>query len=157
MLTPEVHAAAKKSVLCWLATVSEDGQPNVSPKEVFRVHDEQRLVIANIASPVSVRNIRMNPSVCVSFIDVFTQRGYKVLGSASYVAKAHADFAALSAELAAMAGARFPIHGVIVVRAHAVEAIVAPSYRLYPEETTERSQSLAAMRTYGVRPAASDD
>jgi uncharacterized protein len=153
MLDADVRAAAQKSVLCWLATVAEDGQPNVSPKEVFCIHDAEHLVIASIASPASVRNIRANPLVCVSFIDVFAQRGCKVMGSARYIARADAAFSALSAELAAMAGPRFPLHGVILVRAHAVETIVAPSYRLHPAETTVQSQAVAAMRTYGVRPA----
>ena len=49
-----------------------------------------------------------------------------------------------------MAGERFPLHAVIVVRATAVAAIVAPSYRLYPQETTEALQVAAALKTYGV-------
>jgi hypothetical protein len=49
-----------------------------------------------------------------------------------------------------MAGERFPIHSVIVVAATAVEPVLAPSYRLYPGETTERRQVQSALRTYGV-------
>jgi uncharacterized protein len=156
MLSPEVHHAAARSVLCWLATVGEHGQPNVSPKEVFAVFDADHLVIANIASPVSVRNLRAHPLVCVSFIDVFVQKGFKLAGSARYVAQGDPDFPRLSAPLRAKAGPRFPIHGVIVVRVHDVDAIVAPSYRLYPAETTEQSQTEAAMRVYGVRPGRAD-
>jgi hypothetical protein len=52
-----------------------------------------------------------------------------------------------------MAGPRFPVHSVIVVRATAFEPILAPSYRLYPAETTEQAQVASAMRAYGVRPA----
>ena len=52
-------------VLCWLATVDALGQPNVSPKEVFAVIDEEHLVIAHIASPTSVKNVLQNPKVCV--------------------------------------------------------------------------------------------
>lgn len=89
----------------------------------------------------------------MSFIDVFSQKGFKVLGSARNVRKGDAEFEAWSAPLEAKAGARFPIHGVLVVRATRVEPIVAPSYRLYPESTTEQAQIESAMRTYGVRPA----
>jgi predicted pyridoxine 5'-phosphate oxidase superfamily flavin-nucleotide-binding protein len=78
MLSSEVLNYASRSVLCWLATVDENGQPNVSPKEIFAVFDSEHLVIANIASPMSVRNIGVNPRVCVSFIDVFVQKGFKV-------------------------------------------------------------------------------
>jgi len=153
MLTDEVADAARRSVLCWLATVDATGQPNVSPKEVFAVFDREHLVVANIASPRSVRNVAANPRVCVSFVDVFVQKGFKVAGTARVVAKGAADYARWAQPLERLAGPRFPIHGVIVVRAEAIEPIVAPSYRLYPGEVTEASQVAAAMRTYGVRPA----
>lgn len=152
MLTEEITDCAARATLCWLATVDTTGQPNVSPKEVFAVFDEQHLVIAHIASPTSVRNIRVNDRVCVSFIDIFVQKGWKVSGSACLLGRDDAEFAHWVAPLAQMAGPRFPIHGVIVVTAQAVEAIIAPSYRLYPQQTTEASQVAAALRAYRVEP-----
>jgi len=152
MSPPELQTCAQSSILCWLATVDAEGWPNVSPKEIFTVLDPEHLVIANIASPTSVRNIAQNPRECVSFVHVFVQKGFKVLGTARNVGKTDADFAHWAAPLFAMAGPRFPIHSVIVVRATGVEPIVAPSYRLYPNETTEQAQVVSAMRAYGVRP-----
>jgi len=64
MLKPENYF--DQFVLCWLATVSEKGVPNVSPKELFIFEQEKQLLIANIASPQSVKNIRANPQVYVS-------------------------------------------------------------------------------------------
>lgn len=156
MLSPEVQNSAARSVLCWLATVDENGQPNVSPKEIFAVVDAEHLVIANIASPTSVRNLAVNPLVCVSFVDVFVQKGFKVTGAARNVRRQDADFAHWAASLEAKAGPRFRIHSVLVVRAKAIEPILAPSYRLYAAETTEQSQVASAMRTYGVKPARDD-
>lgn len=156
MLSSEVQNTAARSVLCWLATVDEIGQPNVSPKEVFAFFDTEHLVIANIASPTSVRNVEVNPRVCVSFIDIFVQKGFKVIGAARNVHKHDAEFAMWSAPLVQKAGPRFPIHSVFVVRAKAIEPIVAPSYRLYPADTTEPSQVASALRAYGVQPARSD-
>lgn len=148
--TPEVRDAAERSVLCWLATVDADGQPNVTPKEVFAVADDDHLVIANIASPGSAANVAANPRVCVSFVDVFRQKGFKVVGLATDVAASDPAFGRLVAPLRAMAGDRYPIRSVIRVRATAVESIVAPSYWLFPTETTEASQERAALRAYGV-------
>ena len=48
---------ADKSVLCWLSTASAEGIPNVSPKELFVFDENNMLLIANIASPQSIRNI----------------------------------------------------------------------------------------------------
>ena len=156
MLSSEVHISAARSVLCWLATVNENGQPNVSPKELFAVFDTEHLVIANIASPTSVRNIEVSPLVCVSFIDVFVQKGFKVTGAARNVRRQDTDFSRWSAPLKAKAGPRFPIQSVLVVRANAIKPILAPSYWLYPAETTEQSQVASAMRTYGVQPTRDD-
>ena len=152
MLTPKIRESASRSVLCWLATVDDSGQPNVSPKEIFAVVDSTHIAIANIASPTSVRNIQHNSQVCVSFVDVFVQKGYKVIGVARNVVRQEAEFSRWAEPLEAMAGPRFPIHSVIVVQAVSVEPIVAPSYRLYPSETSEPLQVASAMRAYGVKP-----
>jgi predicted pyridoxine 5'-phosphate oxidase superfamily flavin-nucleotide-binding protein len=141
---------AQRSVLCWLATADASGQPNVSPKEIYAVLDDEHIVVANIASPGSARNVRANAKVCLSFIDVFAQKGYKVLGLATEALPADADYARWAEPLRTMAGERFPIHSVFVVRASAVEPILAPSYRLYPAETSEAIQVESALRAYGV-------
>lgn len=150
LLGPDIQAMAQRSVLCWLATVDASGQPNVSPKEIFAVLDSEHIVVANIASPGSARNIRANAKVCLSFIDVFAQKGYKVLGLATEAQPSDADYARWADPLRAMAGERFPIQSVFVVRATKVEPIVAPSYRLYPSETSEAAQIESALRAYGV-------
>ena len=156
MLSPQIKEFASRSVLCWLATVDESGQPNVSPKEIFAVFDSAHLVIANIASPASARNIETNSRVCVSFVDVFVQKGFKVTGVARNVKKHESDFFLWCSPLAKMAGPRFPIHSVFVVLATAIEPILAPSYRLHPDETCEESQIALAMQTYGVKSARGD-
>jgi predicted pyridoxine 5'-phosphate oxidase superfamily flavin-nucleotide-binding protein len=136
LLTPEIKSVAQRSVLCWLATADKNGLPNVSPKEVFALVDDEHMVIANIASPQSAKNIQVNENVCVSFIDVFVQKGFKVIGVATDVRPLSWAFARWVEPLRAITGDRFPIHSVFVVRAVAVQAIEAPSYKLYPAQTT---------------------
>jgi predicted pyridoxine 5'-phosphate oxidase superfamily flavin-nucleotide-binding protein len=137
-------------VLCWLATADADGQPNVSPKEVFAVVDKRHLVIAHIASPTSVRNIQQNPKVCVSLIDIFVQKGWKLMGHAQYVNARDAAFHAHAKPLLPMAGDQFKIQGVFLVAVEQAHPIVAPSYRFYPDSTTESGQIEAAKKVYGV-------
>lgn len=151
-LNESVREAARRSVLCWLATVDAEGQPNVSPKEVWAVFDDRHVVVANIASPVSARNIAQQPQVCLSFVDVFVQKGFKLVGEAREVHAPNPEFAAWAAPLLAMVGQRFAIRSVLVMRVTSVAAIVAPSYRFYPDDTTEASQIEAAMRAYNVHP-----
>ena len=138
-----------RCVLVWLATADAHGQPNVSPKEVFARMGNEHVVIANIASPGSVRNIRQNPQVCLSGIDIFVQTGIKVVGVADVILPSDAGFDHWSRPLLDRTQGRFPIHSVIRIRVTAIDLIMAPSYRLYPE-TTEAAQVKAAMRTYGV-------
>lgn len=127
LLTPDHKAMAERSVLCWLATASATGQPNVSPKELFAVVDDEHVVVANIASPVSAKNIRANAQVCLSFVDVFAQKGYKVTGEARDIIPADAEFARWAEPLQKTAGDRFPIRSVFLIRATAVETIIAPA------------------------------
>ena len=89
MFTDEVKKSMAESVLCWLATVDDDGVTNNSPKEVFVPYGSNELLIADIASPNSVKNIIINPNVCVSFVHVFKQKGFKLKGVASYFKKTH--------------------------------------------------------------------
>lgn len=151
MLTGAVLDYINRSVLCWLATVDPDGTPNVSPKEVFCAYGSDRLLIGNIVSPNSDRNIRGNPLVCVSFVDIFVQKGYKLKGLAEIVPPKDSRFSALETPLGQITQGLFPIHSIIAVQVRLIEPIVAPSYRLI-SGTTEASQIAGAMRTYGVKP-----
>ncbi len=153
MLTDAVREAARRSVLCWLATVDAKGQPNVSPKEVWAIADDQHVVVAHIASPISARNIAQQPQVCLSFVDVFVQKGFKLLGRARELRATDPEFATWAKPLLAIVGQRFTIHSVLVIHVKSVSAIVAPSYRFYPDDTTEASQVVSGMRAYKVQPA----
>ena len=157
LLNEPVQEAARRSVLCWLATVDAEGQPNVSPKEVWAIADDAHVVVANIASPMSVRNIAQQPQVCLSFVDVFVQKGFKLVGTARAVRAADPEFSAWAAPLLCMVGQRFVIHSVLVIRVTSVAPIVAPSYRFYSGETTEASQVASAMRTYKVQAVEKDN
>lgn len=146
---------ARRAVLGWLATVDADGTPNVSPKEVFALIDGH-IAVAHIASPTTVRNLAERPAVCFSFVDVFAQKGWKLKGTARLLHPGDEDFARWAAPLLAMTQGRFPIHAVVLITPAQTEPILAPSYRLYPGQTTEASQVASAMARYRVRPLPPD-
>ncbi len=139
------------SVLCWLATVDADGTPNVTPKEISSSYGDDRIVVADIASSNTVRNIRAHPAVCVSFIDVFRQRGFKVTGQAVIIGPDDTDFSTVGARLLQMAGDDFPIRHIISIQMEKVSRILAPSYRLFPDRT-EGERMASAYQAYGVAP-----
>ncbi|MES9828405.1 MAG: pyridoxamine 5'-phosphate oxidase family protein [Candidatus Thiodiazotropha sp.] len=92
MLSTEIQESIKECVLCWLATVDSDGAPNVSTKEMFVSDGNDQILIANIASPNSTKNIESNNNVCVSFIDIFKQKGFKVKGTATIIGESAASY-----------------------------------------------------------------
>lgn len=149
MLTREVKKSIEESVLCWLATVDDAGCPSVSPKEVFVCNGSNELLIANIASANSVKNILNNENVCVSFVHVFRQKGFQLYGKASYVAKTSDQYARLFALIEPLTGEAFPVAGIIRILALKTKPIIAPSYRFLPN-ITEEEQILSAKKTYGV-------
>ncbi|KZN62106.1 hypothetical protein N473_21410 [Pseudoalteromonas luteoviolacea CPMOR-1] len=150
MFTEEVKSSIQQSVLCWLATVDKEGCPSVSPKEVFVSYKDSELLIANIASANSVRNIKYNDNVCVSCVDVFTQKGFGLYGTASHVARSDSNFPLLFKEIEPITGEKYPVAGVIHIVVNKVKPIVAPSYKLFPN-ITEAEQIKNAKNTYGVK------
>lgn len=148
LLTEKVTRSIEKSVLCWLATLDNDGFPNVSPKEIFTQTADDKIAIALIASPGSLRNIKMQPKVCVSFIDIFVQKGYKVKGTAK-VLEAHQDNNPDLQRLKNMAGPDFPFSKYVVITPIEVSEIVAPSY-LFKSDTEEKGQIKSALKTYEI-------
>lgn len=140
-----------ESVLCWLASVGADGMPNVTPKQIF-TRDNDSLLIANIASANTVENIQANPKVCVSMIEIFSVRGFKYTGIAKYFDKDSPEYQALAPKLIAMAGSDFAILGVIQVEIQHVEAIMSPSWRLFPERTIAERKAQTMTEDYGVQP-----
>lgn len=148
MFTDTIKQSIQESVLCWLATVDADGMPNCSPKEIFAAYGEDEILIANIASPKSVSNLLHSAKVCVSFVHVFKQKGFKVKGHASYITQQDKDYPSLLEVLKPLSG-DFPVQGVIRVKALEVFPIMAPSYHMV-DGVTEEAQIESAKRTYGV-------
>ena len=151
MINETIRQEAGNAVLCWLASVDPDGVPNVTPKQAFRIADDGRVLIADIASAGSVRNLKANPLACVSFLDVFRQTGFKLVGRAEILGPEDAQFEAARQSLQTLIGPKFTIRHVIAVTVTKVERIRAPSYVLFG--ASEADMMDQAYADYGVRPA----
>ena len=148
-LSPEIKECIDKSVLCWLATSSEENIPNVSPKEMFTHYQDEFIIVANIASPQTVKNIKQNPNVCISFIEILVQKGFQLKGKGSIIGKEHPDFSPMQAIFLEMTGGKFPFASITKIEVNKVRPIIAPRYLLYPE-TTEEQQVAAAKKQYNL-------
>ncbi len=148
-ISEKIRKAASKSVLCWLASVNPSGMPNVSPKEIFTIHND-KFLIANIMSPVSEKNVKASSLVCVSFVDILVQKGFQLKGSAEVIEKANDEYGELHAVLEKMTKGLFPIKNIISIEVTEAKEILAPSYVFYPNQTSELEQIKAAKKQYNL-------
>lgn len=149
-LTEKIKESIDRSILCWLAIASDENIPNVSPKEVFTYFQADKIIIANIASPQTIQNIKQNENVCVSFIDILVQKGYEVKGKAKIIKKRDSEFSEMEKELNKITGGNFPFATITEITIENSKQIIAPKYILYPE-TTELEQIDSAKNSYGVK------
>ncbi|MGB5318469.1 pyridoxamine 5'-phosphate oxidase family protein [Eudoraea sp.] len=148
-LSTEIKNAVDKSILCWLATASLENEPNVSPKEVFSYYGTNSIIIANIASPQSVQNIKKNPKVCLSFIDILVQKGFQLKGDGIIIELKDPNFKEMHDILSKISGGIFPFSTLTKVNIKKVKPIIAPRYYLFPD-TTEQAQIKSAKDAYGL-------
>lgn len=69
--------------LIFAATVCADGTPNLSPKGTVMVWDDDHLLFTDLASPGTMANLAVNPSIELNVVDVFAPRGFRFKGPAS--------------------------------------------------------------------------
>jgi len=149
MLTTEIKNYIDKSLLCWLATSSLENIPNVSPKEIFTYYKSNNIIVANISSPLTVKNIEQNNNVCLSFINILIQKGFQLKGKAVILKKPDLEFEQIENVLLKMTKGEFPFSSITKISIESVKQIIAPRYMLYPE-TTEEKQIESARKAYNL-------
>src|SRR5580704_11340622 len=85
ILTEEMKHVVTELQLCYAATVTPDGKPNLSPKGSITVLSDDELGFADLASPGTIDNLRHNPAIELNVVDPFTRRGFRFKGRAEIV------------------------------------------------------------------------
>lgn len=80
LLTNEIRVLIEQQKLGYVATVSPDNTPNLSPKGTISAWDDDHLVFADIKSPKTISNLEQNPSIEINVVDPLTRRGYRFKG-----------------------------------------------------------------------------
>jgi len=151
ILTADMKALVGDTMLCFAATVNEDGSPNVSPKSSLRVHDDSHLVFANIASPRTVGNLRRDPRIEINCVDIFSRRGYRFSGTASVLSAGEPLYEELARSVKAEHGDSLPVHDAVLVAVERAAPLLSPAYD-FVDGVTEDALRAAYMRKYGVAP-----
>ena len=114
--------------LGYVATVSSDGAPNLSPKGTIMILDDSRLVFANIRSPQTVENLTKNSSIEINVIDPFSRMGYRFKGIANILSDG-SDFKKIL-DYFEKKGIKSKISDIVVVDVKSFSKVTSPSYDL---------------------------
>ena len=85
MITSEIKNFLNLQKLGYVATVSSDGKPNISPKGTIIGWTSNTLAFADIRSPDTMNNLRENPDVEINVIDPLLRKGYLFQGLAKII------------------------------------------------------------------------
>lgn len=85
MITTEIKDFLNLQKLGYVATVTSEGKPNISPKGTIIGWDSQTLAFADIRSPDTIKNLKENPNVELNVIDPLLRKGFLFEGQAQII------------------------------------------------------------------------
>jgi len=137
ILTDDMRRVVGEQQLGFVATVCPDGTPNLSPKGTTLVWDEDHLVFADIRSPATIANLRVNPAVEINVVDVLTRKGYRFKGTGTIV-EAGARFDEMVAFYKER-GSTTPKRCFVLVKVERAVPVTSPAYDDGRDETDVRA------------------
>ena len=133
IITEEIKNFVNFQKLGYVATISADNTPNLSPKGTIMVLDESHLAFADIHSPQTVENLKHNPSIEINVVDPFSRRGYRFKGIAEIISTGNKFDKIISHYKET--GVKSSIKTIIAVKIEKLSEVLSPLYDLgYTEE-----------------------
>jgi hypothetical protein len=127
IISTDMRAVIQAAHLCFAATVTPDGKPNLSPKGTIRVWDDDHIFFLDIASPGTRANLESNPCIEINVVEQLSRRGYRFFGRA----KLHRDddvFREATQRIYGEEGAKYPVEAVVLIEVERAEEVVSPGY-----------------------------
>ena len=125
ILTDEMKRVVTELQLCYAATVTPDGKPNLSPKGSITVLSDDELGFADLASPGTIENLRHNPAIELNIVDPFTRWGFRFKGRAQAMKDPEAH-----RRIAQVLGPDYPFEQVVKIRVDLASEVFSPVYTL---------------------------
>ena len=133
VITEKIKNFVNFEKLGYVATISADNTPNLSPKGTIIVLDESSLAFADIHSPQTVENLKHNPSIEINVVDPFSRRGYRFKGIAEIISTGD-KFDKIIAYYRET-GIKSSIKTIVTVKIEKLSEVLSPLYDLgYTEE-----------------------
>jgi uncharacterized pyridoxamine 5'-phosphate oxidase family protein len=126
-LTPDMKAVIHSQKLCYVATVTPDGKPNLSPKGTLRVYGGDMVFFCDLGSPNTRKNITTNPYVEINVVDILSRRGYRFLGQASVVTSG--DVFNLALQVLKEEGEfNYKVNAIVMIKVERAAPLISPGY-----------------------------
>lgn len=84
-ISDEVKQFVESQKVSYVATSSDKGKPNVSPKGTLRVVDDRTIAFCDLFSKKTHKNLQKNPWVAVSVVNEEELKGYQFVGTAEEI------------------------------------------------------------------------
>ena len=139
ILTDDMKRVVAEQKLGFVATVSADGTPNLSPKGTMLVLDDDHIMFGEIRSPGTLANLKRNPAMEINFIDQFARKGYRFKGTARLIERSSAEFEALFPRFAHFAALAEKIHLIVALRVTRALPLTTPAYDVGATEAELRA------------------
>ena len=127
-ITSEIKIFLNSQKLGYVATVSSDGKPNISPKGTIIAWSDNLLAFANIRSPDTVMNLQNNPFVEINVIDPLSRKGYLFTGTAKIIENTPLYVEILNHYR--INGIKSPISSIVIIDVSSVSEVTSPLYDL---------------------------
>lgn len=138
IIDDDMRAVIAAQRLCFAATVTPDGHPNLSPKGTIRVWDDEHLFFCDIASPGTRRNLTANPWIELNVVDTTSRRGYRFFGRASL----HSDdqiYRDAKERVLAEEGVTYQVHAIVLIAVERALPLISPGYEHVRDEWAMRT------------------
>ena len=128
IISPQIKTFLEIQKLGYVATVSSDGKPNISPKGTIIAWSDNLLAFANIRSPDTLMNLQNNPFVEINVIDPLSRKGYLFIGTAKIIENTPLYVEILNHYRTN--GIKSPINSIVIVDVSSVSEVTSPLYDL---------------------------
>lgn len=138
MITQEIKDFLDLHKLGYVATVTSDGKPNISPKGTIIGWTSNILAFADIRSPDTIKNLENNPHIEINVIDPLSRKGFLFRGESRVL-----KYSSLYDEILnhyRSKGIKSPINSIVLVDVSSVSDVTSPLYDLGISEQEIKSK-----------------
>jgi len=136
LITNEMKELINQQKLGYVATVSPDNTPNLSPKGTLSVWNDN-LIFADIKSPKTMSNLEENPSIEINVVDPISRKGYRFKGISTIISSGPEFDKIISHYMDK--GIKSKINKIVLIKVSSINKITSPLYDLgYSEDDIKK-------------------